>query len=55
MATVLGCNAEKQRPVVRFLRANGLSANDIHNEMFPVYDGSVCRVKRFTNGWQKFR
>jgi hypothetical protein len=33
---------------VRFLWANGLSAKDIHKEIFPAYCGSVCRVKRFT-------
>jgi hypothetical protein len=31
-----------------FLWAEGLSAKDIHKEMFPVYSGSVCHVKRFT-------
>jgi hypothetical protein len=45
-----GCTAEEQRSVVRFLWAKGLNAKDIHKEMFPV-----CRVKRFTTGWQMFR
>jgi hypothetical protein len=37
MATVLECITEKQRSVVRFLRAKGLSAKYIHKKMFPVY------------------
>jgi hypothetical protein len=55
MATVLECTEEEQRSVVCFLWVKGLNAKDIHKEMFPVYGGSVCRVKRFTTGWQTFR
>jgi hypothetical protein len=55
MATVLEeCTTDEQRSVVRFLWAKGLNAKDIHKDMFPVY-GGVCRVKRFTTGWQMFR
>jgi hypothetical protein len=37
MATVLEeCITEEQRSVVRLLWAKGLSAKDIHKEMFPV-------------------
>jgi hypothetical protein len=40
MATVLEeCTAEQQQSVVRSLWAKGLSAKDIHKEMFPVYGG----------------
>jgi hypothetical protein len=35
MATVLEeCNTEEQRSVVRLSKARGLSAKDIHKEMF---------------------
>jgi hypothetical protein len=55
MATVLEeCTTEEQRSVVLFFFwAKGLSAKDIHKEMFTV--GSVCSVKRFTTVWQTFR
>jgi hypothetical protein len=56
MATVLAvCSTEDQLSVLRFLWAKGLNAKDINKEMFPVYGGSVCCVKRFTIGWQIFR
>jgi hypothetical protein len=43
MTTVLeGCTTEEQHYVVRFLRAKGLNANDIHKENVPVY-GGICR------------
>jgi hypothetical protein len=38
------CTTEDQRSVVRFLWAKGLSAKDIHKEIFSVYVGSFCRV-----------
>jgi hypothetical protein len=47
---MLECTGGEQRSVVRFLRAKGLNVKDIHKEMFPVYGGSVCLVKRFTTG-----
>jgi hypothetical protein len=38
MATVLEENTTReQRSVVRFLWAKGLTAKDIHREIFPVY------------------
>jgi hypothetical protein len=40
MATVLEeCITEEQHSVVRFLQAKGLTAEDIHKEMNPVYGG----------------
>jgi hypothetical protein len=41
MATVLEYPTEELRSVVRFLCAKGLSAREIHKEMFPVY-GRKC-------------
>jgi hypothetical protein len=41
---------EEQRSLVRFFWAKVLNAKDIHKEVFPVYGGSVCRVKRFKTG-----
>jgi hypothetical protein len=55
MATVLEYTTEEQNYVVRFCWVKGLDAKDINKEMFPVCGGSVCRVKRFTTGWQTFR
>jgi hypothetical protein len=50
MATVLEEYAtEEQRSVVRYSVGKGLSAKDIHKEMFPVY-GGVCRLKPSTVG-----
>jgi hypothetical protein len=37
-----------------FLRVKGLNAEDIHKEMFPVYGGKCCHMKRFRAGWQTF-
>jgi hypothetical protein len=56
MATVFEeCITEDQCSVVRFfLWARGLNAKDIQQEMFPVYGGSVCRVKRFPLGGKRF-
>jgi hypothetical protein len=54
MAIVLEeCITKEQRSLVLFLWAEGLSAKDIHKEVFTV--GSVCRVKRLATGWQTFR
>jgi hypothetical protein len=55
MATVLGgCSTEKQRSVVRFLCAKGLSANYIHKEIFPVYGGK-CSLRKAVHSWvEKF-
>jgi hypothetical protein len=56
MTTVLEeCTTEEQRSFVRFLWAKGLSAKYINKEMFPVYGGKCCRIKRFMTGWQAFR
>jgi hypothetical protein len=41
---------EEQHSVVNFLWAKGLNAKNIHKDVLPVYDRSVCRVKRFTTG-----
>jgi hypothetical protein len=45
MATVLECTNEEQHSVVRFLLGRGLSAKDIHKEMFPVY-GWKCLSRK---------
>jgi ribulose 1,5-bisphosphate synthetase/thiazole synthase len=50
MVTVLEeCITEEQRSVVRFLLAKGLSAKDIHTEMFPVYGGKCLSRKAVPN------
>jgi hypothetical protein len=50
MAIVLkGCITEKQLSVV-FLFTKGLNKKDIHEEMFAVRLGSVCRAERLTTG-----
>jgi hypothetical protein len=41
---------EKQRSVVRFLWAKGLSAKDVHKEMFPVYSGK-CLLRKVVHNW----
>jgi hypothetical protein len=41
---------------VLFLWTEGLSAKDIHKEMFSVYGGKnlrICHVKLLTTGWQR--
>jgi hypothetical protein len=35
---------------VRFFWAKGLNANDIHNEMFPVYGGK-CLLRKAAHNW----
>jgi hypothetical protein len=55
MATVLeDCTTEEHRSVVRFLWAKGFNANDIHKEMFPVYDGKCLSRKAVHNWVEKF-
>jgi hypothetical protein len=46
--------AEEQHPVVSFLWAKGLSAKDIHKEMFPVYVGKRLSCKVVPPSWQTF-
>jgi hypothetical protein len=47
------CTTEEQPSGVRFLLEKGLSAKDVHKEMFPVYGGEgVCRVKLFKTGYK---
>jgi hypothetical protein len=51
MATVLeDCYSEEQRTVVRFLYAKGLTAKDIHEEMFPVHVGK-CLLRKAVHSW----
>jgi hypothetical protein len=46
MAPVLkGYTTKEQRPLVRFLQAEGLNAKDIHKEVFPVYSGKFLSHK----------
>jgi transposase len=47
-------NTEEQRSVVRFLWARGLSAKDIHKEIFPVYGGQCLSCKAFHSWVEKF-
>jgi hypothetical protein len=55
MAAVLDeCNAEEQRSFMRVLWSGGLSAKDIHKEMFPVYDGKCLSRKAVHNWVEKF-
>jgi hypothetical protein len=55
MATVLEeCSTEEQRSVLQFLWAKGLSAKDIHKEMFRVYGGK-CLLRKAVRNWvEKF-
>jgi hypothetical protein len=51
MATVFeACSTEEQSSVVGFLWAKGLSAKDIHKEMFPVYGGK-CLSRKSVHKW----
>jgi hypothetical protein len=45
---------EEQRSSVLFSWARGLSAKDIHNEIFPVYGGKRLSRKSVHNWVQKF-
>jgi hypothetical protein len=44
-----GHTTEEQRSVLRFLRARGLSAKDIHKDMFPAYGGKCLSHKAVHN------
>jgi hypothetical protein len=57
MTTVLeGYTTEEQRCVVRYFCAQKDSMERILvKKCFLFAVGSVCRVKRFTTGWQTFR
>jgi hypothetical protein len=55
MATVLEeCTTEEKHSVVCFFLAEGLSAKDIHKEMFPVYSGKCFLCKEVLNWVKKF-
>jgi hypothetical protein len=49
-----GCTTEEQHSVALFFRAKGLNANDIHQEMFPVYGGKCLSHKRIQHWVEKF-
>jgi hypothetical protein len=54
MATVLEqYTTEDQRLLCDFV-GKRLNAKDIHKEIFPVYGGSVCSIKRFNIGGKYF-
>jgi hypothetical protein len=46
---------KEQSSIARFLWAKGLTAKDIHKEMFPVYGGKCLSRKAVNNWWQMFR
>jgi hypothetical protein len=50
MATVLEEYATEEQRFVRFLWAEGLSAKDIHKNMFPVYGGK-CLLRKAVHNW----
>jgi transposase len=55
MATVIEeCVAEDQCSVVHFLWVAGLSAKDIHKDMFPVYGGKCFSHKAVHNWVERF-
>jgi hypothetical protein len=55
MAIVLEVyTTEEQRSALRFLWAQGLSAKDIHKEMFPSYGGKCLSRKAFHRSVEKF-
>jgi hypothetical protein len=54
METVLGYTTEEHRTVVRFLWENGLTAKDIHKEMFSVYGGKFLSRRAVHNWVEKF-
>jgi hypothetical protein len=45
---------EEQRPIVRFLWAKVHNAEDIHEEIFPVYSGKCLSRKAVHNWVEKF-
>jgi hypothetical protein len=55
MASVLEKYTTEERSfVVRFLWAKGLSAKDIHKEIFPIYGGK-CLLRKTVHIWvEKF-
>jgi hypothetical protein len=55
MENMLGeCTTRETNSVVDFLWAKGLSAKDIHKEVFPVYDGK-CLSRTAVHNWvEKF-
>jgi hypothetical protein len=56
IATLLEeCITEKKCSVVSFLWEKGLSAKDIHKDMFPVYVGKCLSRKAIPPCWQTFR
>jgi hypothetical protein len=56
MATVIErCTTEEQRSVLRFsLWAKELMHSMFINKYFLFTVGNICRIKRFTTGWQRF-
>jgi transposase len=55
MVTMLEeCTIEEQHSVVLLLWAKGLSAKDIHKEMFPIYGGKCLSHKAVHNWVEKF-
>jgi hypothetical protein len=51
MATLLEeCSTEEQRSVVCFLWTNGLSAKNIHKEIFSCYGGK-CLLRKTVHKW----
>jgi hypothetical protein len=56
MVTVLEeCIAEEQSSIVGFLWAKGLSAKDIHKELFPGYVEKCLPRKAVPPWWKIFR
>jgi hypothetical protein len=49
------CNTEEQRSVVRFYGQKDSMQKIFIKKRVLFTLGSVCRVKRFTAGWQTFR
>jgi hypothetical protein len=51
-----GCTTEEQRSVVRFFCGQKDSMQRIFIKIYFLFTvGSVCRLRRFTTGWQTFR
>jgi hypothetical protein len=46
------CTPKEKRSVVRFLWAEGLTAKDIHKEVFPIYSGK-CFLCKAVHNWVK--
>jgi hypothetical protein len=54
MVTVLeGCTTKGQHSIVHFLWAKGLSAKDIHKEIFPIYGRKSLSCKTVRNWVEK--